>query len=362
MTRVKFPSPSKLHSARRVTQRALFRDARSSAVARAARRAMRAAPRATPTALERRAAPRESRRARRRARAAFTTSDGVELEVARASPTTTAPTPTSRRAPLVFVHGSYHAAWCYEEHFAGYFNARGRETTSVSLRGHGASGTTPGAATAGTLASHARDVGEVVRSARGDEDEGPAPVVFGHSFGGLVAQKMVADGDVEVSGLGLLASVPPSGNGEMVKRFLKRDLWTSLKITYAFITKAFGTNPRLCRECFFSPSLSDEDVARFAAKINASSELRMLDLKALKEELPVQKPAAGSRNADVPVLVLGGALDFVVDREGLEETASWFAPRAELVVEPSLAHDVMLDADWEIAAARIERWLVDNGL
>ena len=304
-------------------------------------------------------APRESRRARRRARAAFTTSDGVELEVARASPTTTAPTPS---APLVFVHGSYHAAWCYEEHFAGYFNARGRETTSVSLRGHGASGTTPGAATAGTLASHARDVGEVVRSARGDEDEGPAPVVFGHSFGGLVAQKMVADGDVEVSGLGLLASVPPSGNGEMVKRFLKRDLWTSLKITYAFITKAFGTNPRLCRECFFSPSLSDEDVARFAAKINASSELRMLDLKALKEELPVQKPAAGSRNADVPVLVLGGALDFVVDREGLEETASWFAPRAELVVEPSLAHDVMLDADWEIAAARIERWLVDNGL
>lgn len=262
----------------------------------------------------------------------------------------------------MFVHGSYHAAWCYEEHFAGYFNARGRETTSVSLRGHGASGTTPGAATAGTLASHARDVGEVVRSARGDEDEGPAPVVFGHSFGGLVAQKMVADGDVEVSGLGLLASVPPSGNGEMVKRFLKRDLWTSLKITYAFITKAFGTNPRLCRECFFSPSLSDEDVARFAAKINASSELRMLDLKALKEELPVQKPAAGSRNADVPVLVLGGALDFVVDREGLEETASWFAPRAELVVEPSLAHDVMLDADWEIAAARIERWLVDNGL
>jgi alpha-beta hydrolase superfamily lysophospholipase len=148
----------------------------------------------------------------------------------------------------------------------------------------------------------------------------------------------------------------------MVKRFLKRDLWASLKITYAFITKAFGTNPRLCRECFFSPSLSDEDVARFAAKINASSELRMLDLKALKEELPVQKPAAGSRNADVPVLVLGGALDFVVDREGLEETASWFAPRAELVVEPSLAHDVMLDADWEIAAARIERWLVDNGL
>ena len=359
MTRVKFPSPSKLQRARRVTRRALFRDARSSAVARAARRAMRAAPRATPTALERRAAPRESRRARRRARAAFTTSDGVELEVARASPTTTAPTPS---APLVFVHGSYHAAWCYEEHFAGYFNARGRETTSVSLRGHGASGTTPGAATAGTLASHARDVGEVVRSARGDEDEGPAPVVFGHSFGGLVAQKMVADGDVEVSGLGLLASVPPSGNGEMVKRFLKRDLWTSLKITYAFITKAFGTNPRLCRECFFSPSLSDEDVARFAAKINASSELRMLDLKALKEELPVQKPAAGSRNADVPVLVLGGALDFVVDREGLEETASWFAPRAELVVEPSLAHDVMLDADWEIAAARIERWLVDNGL
>ena len=265
---------------------------------------------------------------------------------------------------MVFVHGSYHAAWCFDERFVEYFNERGRVTACVSLRAHGASERPkdPKATVAGSLERHAEDIAEILErneTLRGCER--PA-VLFGHSFGGLVAQQCFADGRAHVSGLGLLASVPPSGNSEMVKRFLKRDLWASLKITYAFITKAFGTNPRLCRECFFSPSLSDEDVARFAAKINASSELRMLDLKALNEELPVQKPAADSRNADVPVLVLGGALDFVVDREGLEETARWFGTRAELVVEPSLAHDVMLDADWEIAAARIERWLVDNGL
>ena len=31
----------------------------------------------------------------------------------------------STRPPLVFVHGSYHAAWCFAEHFMPYFAERG---------------------------------------------------------------------------------------------------------------------------------------------------------------------------------------------------------------------------------------------
>ena len=284
--------------------------------------------------------------------------DGVVLERVIGTP---ASSTTTTGAPLVFVHGSYHAAWCYEEYFARYFNARGRATVSVSLRAHGASGTTPGRAAAGTLAEHARDVGDVIERGMGEAGaSGRAPVLVGHSFGGLVAQRVAAD-DVRLGGLALLASVPPSGNGAMVKRFLKRDLWASLKITYAFITKAFGKNASLCRECFFSPDLPERDVERFMKKIDSSGALRMFDLKTLDAELPVPRPS-GTNNRDIPILVLGGDRDFVVDREGLEETARWYGAAAALDVLGGVAHDVMLDRDWERAARALENWLIENDL
>jgi len=265
-----------------------------------------------------------------------------------------------RRAPLVFVHGSYHAAWCWEEHFAGYFAARGRATRSVSLRAHGTSGATPGSAVAGTLETHARDVAEVIEAElKAMGEDAVAPVVVGHSFGGLVAQRVAADDGVEVGGVCLLASVPPTGNAAMVRRFLRRDFFASMKITYAFITKAFGTNAALCRECFFSPELPQADVERFAAEINDSSSLRMLDLKALDASLPVPRPS-GAKNHDAPFFILGGSRDFVVDREGLEETAAWFD--GELRVVDGLAHDVMLDAKWRVAADAIDDWLERNNL
>lgn len=285
-------------------------------------------------------------------------SDGTRLEVRVSKPAT----PAKDAAPLVFVHGSYHAAWCFDERFVEYFNDRGRITACVSLRAHGASERPkdPKATVAGSLERHAEDIAEILErdeTLRGCER--PA-VLFGHSFGGLVAQRCLADGRARVSGLGLLASVPPSGNSEMVKRFLKRDLWASLKITYAFITKAFGRDPALCRECFFSPDLSDADAKRFASLIDASSTLRMLDLKALNASLPVPKPQPGTPNASAPVLVLGGDSDFVVDREGLDETAKFYDTDA--VVLPRVAHDVMLDVRWRDAADAIHDWLVANNL
>lgn len=42
---------------------------------------------------------------------------------------------TSENPPLVFVHGSYHAAWCWAEHWMPFFSASGYDCYAVSLLG-----------------------------------------------------------------------------------------------------------------------------------------------------------------------------------------------------------------------------------
>lgn len=37
--------------------------------------------------------------------------------------------------PLVFVHGSYHAAWCWAEHWLPFFSSSGHDSYAISLLG-----------------------------------------------------------------------------------------------------------------------------------------------------------------------------------------------------------------------------------
>ena len=43
----------------------------------------------------------------------------------------------SAHAPLLFVHGAYTGAWCWDEYFLPWFAERGFEAHAISLRGHG---------------------------------------------------------------------------------------------------------------------------------------------------------------------------------------------------------------------------------
>lgn len=140
--------------------------------------------------------------------------DGVELEVLRC-----APAAASSKPPLLFVHGSFHASWCWETHWLPYYSAAGYDAYALSLRGQGGSGVGPGGGAAGTLEQHAADVCSLARALPG------APVLIGHSFGGLVVQQCVsarAADPPKVAGVALLCSVPPEGNSAMV-----RLLWRS---------------------------------------------------------------------------------------------------------------------------------------
>jgi alpha-beta hydrolase superfamily lysophospholipase len=242
----------------------------------------------------------------------------------------------------------------------------------MDFRGQGESGMKKdGGNVAGTLERHAEDVREYAKYIRGRKKYEKVFVV-GHSFGGLIAQKVFAEDDDDsddddsddderikeaklFDGMILLASVPPTGNSEMVKRFLKKDLWKSMKITYAFISKQFGADPKSCRECFFSEEVEEKDIEKYMRLINDSSKARLLDLKKLNEELPIVDKSKGRQKGKEKVLVIGGKDDYVVDEEGVRETAEFWHVEANLI--EGLAHDVMLDAKWQTVAERMMQFV-----
>ncbi|KAF2313781.1 hypothetical protein GH714_013362 [Hevea brasiliensis] len=86
---------------------------------------------------------------------------------------------SSENPPLVFVHGSYHAAWCWAEHWLPFFSSCGYDCYALSLLGQG-------------------------------ESDGPVG-----SFAGSL-QKLYPD----LAGAVLVCSVPPSGNSGLVWRYL----------------------------------------------------------------------------------------------------------------------------------------------
>lgn len=261
-----------------------------------------------------------------------------------------------RDAPiLLFVHGSYHGAWCWAELFQPYFSKLGYQTVAVSLRGQGKSDK-GNLKIAGTLSSHVDDLESVIRSL-----ERP-PVVIAHSFGGLLLEAYCAktSGAVErptLAGVCFLSSVPPSGNKDIIARITKKSIWNSVKITWGFITKSFLKNAEACRELFFSSSLPEEKLILYQQKlVENSSNVALLDVRNLSSELPVaQMTSSIFTNGTVKAFVGGGLNDMVVDPPAIKELAEYCS--VEPVFWDDMAHDVMLDTNWEKVAKSLHSWL-----
>ncbi|KAF8063781.1 RWDD3 [Scenedesmus sp. PABB004] len=282
-------------------------------------------------------------------------SGGQRLEVLRAPATKKLVT---SKPPLLFVHGSYHGAWCWAERFQPYFADAGYESWAVSLRAQGRSDPAPpGAKVAGTLDSHAADLAEVVAAM-------DAPPVMVHPGHGAARRRGRAGGRrwgdaapafgafPRLAGAAFLASVPPSGNRDLIFRWLRRDLGLSWRVTWAFVGKSFAKSVDEAVYAFFSDDLPPADAARYQAQLAACSPTRLLDLRDMQAQVPLPRPDPASAP---PAFVLGGLDDKVLDEQAFRELAEAYG--VEAVVLPGLAHDVMLDTRWQAAADSLRGWL-----
>jgi pimeloyl-ACP methyl ester carboxylesterase len=246
--------------------------------------------------------------------------------------------------PLLFVHGAFHAAWCWDEHFLDFFAGRGYRALAVNLRGHGASSLTKPLNSC-TVSDYVADVHEVAAGLP------VAPVVIGHSMGGFVVQKYLA-GHRAPAGI-LVASAPPRGLAGAIVRVTRRNARYSGRPAALRRPLLFFGNPAVARATFYTSETPGELVARYTARLCDES-IRVLYRDAVYADL------ATPRRVTTPVLVLGAAGDGFFSPRQIRATARAYRTEAHMV--PGMGHNMMLEPGWPAVADRIDTWLSAQAL
>ena len=146
--------------------------------------------------------------------------------------------------PLLFVHGGWHGAWCWDDHFLDFFAAAGYRAVAVSLRGHGSSPTAKPLPKV-SMADYIDDVHSVA------DDLGGSPVLIGHSLGGFTIQRYLEDRTAPAAVL--VGSLPPQGVLGAALRVWRRRPSMTLEARNDPTLLKFLATPALTREYLFSP-------------------------------------------------------------------------------------------------------------
>jgi pimeloyl-ACP methyl ester carboxylesterase len=242
-------------------------------------------------------------------------------------------------APLLFVHGGEHAAWCWDEHFLDFFAENGYRAVAPSLRGHGGSPSSK-PLRACSIADYVEDVSEVAEALP------TGSVMIGHSMGGFIVQKYLETHNAPAAVL--MASVPPRGHLGAELRLVRRRPWLSLRSMIAGKPSMLFSTPDRVRESFFSAHTPEAIVIGTAARVQEESP------RALGPDmtfLNLVKP----EKIRTPLLVLGAEEDGSYSHKDVRRTARAYQSEAEFF--PGMGHDMMLEPGWMVVAERIHRWL-----
>ena len=242
------------------------------------------------------------------------------------------------KTPLLFVHGAWHGAWCWDRGFLDFFADRGWNSYALSLRNHGES------LPRGSLrwTRHSAYLEDIASVAEGFERP---PVLIGHSMGGYLVQKYMESH--EVAAAVLLASVPVSGTFAASLRFARRHPLQFAKLVATMSLWPVVGKPELVREHLIGTTASDDEVEELLVAIQDESFLTYLDMMGLALPRPGRTEA--------PVAVFAAAADGLFTVSEARRTAEAYGVEATILAD--LPHDVMLHPEWPQAARSIARFL-----
>ncbi|KAK9821667.1 hypothetical protein WJX74_006400 [Apatococcus lobatus] len=272
---------------------------------------------------------------------------GLHLEMLRRSPRL----PATTRGVLLFVHGARHGAWCWEEHFLGFFAEHGWDAFAMSLRSHGGSDMDDHP---GCMTECLEDLQHVIKSLP------QPPVLVAHSMSGLILQQYlieVANGRsmAHVTGVALLCSAGMLKAAPDMQYFqAQSSLWHLLKVVWWMLSKSLS-NIALNRQMLFSSDIPLDMLRRYQRRLENAPNLLAFTQGDVAEGVKMAEGLARPISCGVPVFAISAGNDGIIMPHQVEDGAAMFGAHAHRI--PGLAHDLMLCERWESAAVCLEDWL-----
>lgn len=249
----------------------------------------------------------------------------------------------AKETPVLFVHGMWHGAWCWQEYFMPYFAGKGCDVYALSLRGHaGSEGHEKLRWT--SIADYVKDVEWAVAQI------GRPPIIVGHSMGGFITQKYLETHQSPAAVL--LTPGPYFGLWLSTWMVFRRHPLMVMRVIATMRLYPIVKTPELAKEALFSTDISRQVLEKFHTRLQDESFRAYLDQLGLDLVRP--------KRVKTPLLVIGAGDDAVIPLKSVQKTAHAYG--TEAVILPDIAHDVMLELKWQAAADSILDWLETKGL
>lgn len=248
-------------------------------------------------------------------------------------------TAPASRPPLLFVHGGYVDARCWDAHFLPWFAQRGYDCYALDLTGHGCS---PGRERldATGLDDFLADVLQVLGRLPGK------PVIIGHSMGSYLAER-VLERSLAIGGI-FLSPLPPTGTLESAIGLFVRQPDFFCQVLRMSEGVLDHRGQQLIRQVYFSPTTPLATVVDFAHLVQPESARAIQEMALLAWRWQPPPPA-------LPVLVAGGECDAVFPPYMVRRVARHW--RAQLQIVEGAGHALILDQQWQNCAELMLGWL-----
>lgn len=244
-----------------------------------------------------------------------------------------------RKQPVVFIHGAWHGAWCWDK-WIKLFQEQGFENTiAIELRGHGYK---TGSFERARLKNYVQDVETIINEIEG------SPILVGHSLGCTVIRHL--KNHERFIGTTFLAPIP--GSREFRKVFLAQVFAHPLLATRSVLRRSMQPwiSAKHSDALFFSRTLPRDQAQNYVNRMQGES-FRLFILDLLRDK--------SVRKLEVPALVVAGGKDSFFSSKVQRKLSRQLG--AEFAVADLSGHDIMLDIESEDVAMSAVSWLDSLG-